>query len=254
MALKSYSGVGCVYMATVDANGSKTGNWLKVGNAYPLAVQVETSQVEVKSRMCDTAGQTLAVKTEITGSKGSLTLREWNAANLAMALSGEAVKRTGAGGSVSSENFTAVTAGEFGELDHRDISNLVVKDSTDATTYVEGTDYLVNKKLGLLAIIDGGAISVGDTLHVSYDYAAESGYRVDIGTKAIKRAAIMANLRNEFSGEEFTLELDSAVFAANKEINFISEPGSEGEELAFDLTLETVGTATSPGRVNGISM
>lgn len=252
--LKEYSGVGCVYMANVDADGVKTGEFRRVGNAYPLSVQVETEQIESKSRMCDTAGQTLATKTEISGTKGSLTLRQWNAANLAAALSGTATALTASGGTVADEAVTALDAGEYAELAHPVVSSVVVQDVTDATTYVDGTDFLINERLGLITIIDGGGISAGDVLHIDYTYAAESGYQVDIGTQTLFRVAIKASLKNEFTAEEFSLELDSVVLASNAEINFISEAGTEGEELPFSMSLETVGSNTSPGRVNGVTM
>ncbi len=240
-------------MAAVDSAGTKTGNWLKVGNAYPLSVQVTTEQQKSISRMCDTAGQTLAVKTEITDTVGSITLKEWNAANLAMALSGSAVAMSTAGASITAEAVTAVEAGEYAELAFSDVSVVVIQDVTDTTTYVEGTDYTLNAKLGLISIIAAGDISKDDVLHIDYTYAAESGYQVSVGTTAQKRVAIKCNLKDEFdAAREFTLEIDSAVLSSSAEINFISDPGSEGEELPFTMTLETVSGQTSPMRVNGV--
>ncbi len=253
MGTKAYAGVGCVYMASVNAAGVKTGPWLKVGNAYPLSVQVATEQQKQVSRMCGTAGQILAVKTEISDTVGSLTLKEWNAKNLAMALSGSAVAMSDAGASITAEAVTALAAGEYAELAHPDVSNVVVQDVTDTTTYVEGTDYTINSDLGFITIIAGGGISESDVLHIDYDYASQSGYQVSVGTSAQLRVAIRANLTDEFdSSRKLVLEIDSAVMAASAEINFISEPGSEGEDLPFAMTLETVGSATSPMRVNGV--
>jgi hypothetical protein len=254
MALKAYSGTGTVFLAPVNASGVKTGAYKQVGNAYPLSFQVATTQVEVLSRMVATAGQTIASKTEIDSTGGSMTLREWDAANLAWALAGTYTELTGTGADITAEAVTALAAGEYAELAHADVSDLVVKDATDTTTYVLGTDYTVNAKLGLLTILAGGDISAEDVLHCDYTYAAKSGYKVEIGTQAQIRVALKAELYNEFSGESFTLEFDSLVLSANSEINFISEAGGEGEELAFTLTAETVGSNTSPGRVNGISL
>lgn len=254
MARKAYSGTGTVFLAPVNASGVKTGAFKQVGNAYPLSFQVATSQVEVKSRMVATAGQTIASKTEIDGTSGSLTLREWDAANLAWALSGSYSALTGTGGTVTDEVVTAPAAGDYVELANADVSSVVIQDATDTTTYEAGTDYLLNAKLGLLTIVDGGSISESDTLHVDYEYAAKSGYKVEIGTQTQIRVAVKAELYNEFSGESFSLELDSVVLSANAEINFISEAGGEGEELAFGLTAETLDGQSSPGRVNGITL
>jgi hypothetical protein len=170
-----------------------------------------------------------------------------------MALAGDAVELTGSGGTVTAEAVTAVTAGEYAELANDDVSLVVVQDVTDTTTYVENTDYILNAKLGMIAIISGGAIAKDDVLHIDYTYAAESGYRVNVGTTAQVRVAIRANLKDEFdASREFTIDIDSAVIASSAEINFISEAGSDGEDLQFSMTLETLSGQTSPMRINGI--
>lgn len=255
MGLKAYSGTGTIYLAPITAAGVKTAGYRRVGTAYPMSVQVSTEQIKVKSREVESAGTVVAAKNEVTDYAGSLTLHEWNAANLAWALAGTATDQTASGGTVSSaESVTALPAGEYAELAHRNVSSVVVKDVTDATTYVAGTDYTLDARLGLITIIDGGSITATDVLHVTYSYAAKTGYQVAIGTQAQIRVAILAHLYNEYSGEHYEMELDSVVLAANQEINFISEQGSEGEKLQFTLTPEKLDGATSPGRVNGVAM
>ncbi|MGD9947522.1 MAG: hypothetical protein AB7U29_03470 [Desulfobulbus sp.] len=256
MGFKAYAGQGTVYMASIDADGNLTSDFRQVGTAYPLSVQVKTDQIKKKSRMVENAGQVIAARTKIAddGITGSLTLHEWNAANLAWALSGSAVALTAESGTVESESVIAPAAGAYKDLTHEGVSNVVVKDATDATTYVAGTDYTVETTLGLITIIESGSISEGDTLHVGYTYAAKSGYQVDIGSNVTIRVAIKAHLYDEFRGTHHTMELDSVVLASNTEINFISEEDSTGEELQFGMTLETLSGRTSPGRVNGIPM
>ena len=254
MGFKAYSGTGTVYMRPVDSAGVPTGNFLPVGDAYPLSCQVQTDQVKVKSRRVETAGQIIASKNEITDTSGNLTLHEWNAANLAWALAGGYTARTASSGTVAAEAVTAGAVGEYVELAHPDVSSVVVKDVSDVTTYVEGTDYSVDAKLGMITILDGGSITAADVLHIDYSYAAEAGYRVEIGTDAQIRVEIKAHLYNEFADKHLKIELDSVVLAASSEINFISEAGSEGEQLQFSMTLETVSGNTSPGRVDGIEM
>lgn len=253
MSLASFAGIGTIYMAPVNSAGVLQGDYKAVGNAYPLSLQVSTSQMKVISRMIESAGQPLHVKTELEDVVGSLTLRQWDAKNLAWALSGSAAAMSGTGGSVTDEAVTAPAAGEFVKLANTDVSNVVVQDVTDTTTYVEGTDYELKDKAGLITILAAGSISEDDVLHIDYDYAAESGYEVDVGSSTLIRVSIYGHLKNEFTDEEFLLEIDSAVLATDSEINFISEEGSEGEELNFNMTLETVGSNTSPARIKGIS-
>ena len=53
-------------------------------------------------------------------------------------------------------------------------STVVVKDETGATTYDLGDDYTVDAEAGVVTRVASGAIGVGDTLKIAYDYADES--------------------------------------------------------------------------------
>jgi len=249
-----YAGEGCVFMAPVDSDGALTGDYVQVGNAYPFSVQITTEQKKQISRLCDSAGQTLAVRSQISESVGSLTLKQWNAKNLAYALAGEEVALVGSGGSVTAEEVTAPASGSWARFANPNVSAVVVMDDADVTTYIEGTDYYVNLDLGMIEILVGGSITAGDVLHVDYTYAAETGYQVKIGSKAVNRVAILATLTNSFTGDKMQIELYSVVVSSSAEVNFISEPDTEYEELPLTLTLETPTGKTVPGVVNGIEM
>lgn len=52
-------------------------------------------------------------------------------------------------------------------------SSIVVKDSDDTTTYVEGVDYTISytrEGFPVLAVVDGGSITDGDLLNFTFDY------------------------------------------------------------------------------------
>lgn len=54
---------------------------------------------------------------------------------------------------------------------HPNISSVTVKNNTDSTTYVEGTDYYIQYDSGTIALIPGGGITASQVLHVTYNYA-----------------------------------------------------------------------------------
>lgn len=258
MGLKAYSGQGTIYMRPVTAAGVKTDDFRRVGTAYPLSIQVQNEQIKRLGRTVESANQVIAAKNRLTELSGSLVLKEWNAANLAWALSGGYTSQAAAGGSVAAGSPDVVTVpipGEWAELAHRDVSEVVVKSSDNATTYVEGTAYEVDYKLGLITAVAGGALAAGTvSCNISYTYAAKTGYSVSIGSASQIRVEILAHLYDEYSQEHWVMELDSVVIGSNSEINFISEPESEGEDLAFVLTPETLSGQSSCGRINGISL
>jgi hypothetical protein len=205
--------------------------------------------------MVERAGQIIASKNDIDTINGSLTLREWNAQNLAWAVSGTAADQTAAGGTVSAAELTMPEPGVWLPLPagQRGLSSVVVTSDPAATTYDLTDDYLVDTTLGLFTSVAGGALAAGtvDVL-ITADYAAKTDYAVAVGTNVQIRVAILAHLYDEYRQEHYELEIDSAVLAASQEINFISEADSEGEPLQFSMVLETLSGASSPMRINGV--
>jgi hypothetical protein len=238
--------IGTVYAALLDASKNKVGGYRRIGNVYPLSVQVATEQKKQTSRMRESAGQTKDSKTTITDTTGSMTVRDWDAKNLAWALAGEESELTGEAGTATAEAIVLIE-GEWVKVAHGNISDVVF------ATGVLGVDFEVNVAVGLIKLLKADVLTAGATT-VTYEYAAQSGYKVEIGTRAQTRIAILIDGEDEFSGEAMTVELDSVVLASNAEINFISDPGTEYEELPFSLTFETLDGKSSPGRVNGISL
>lgn len=261
MSYKAYAGTGTVFMCPVDDTGAKTGEFRQVGDAYPLSIQVQTEQIKKKSRMVERAGQIIAARTKIgdDGYTGSLTLHEWNAANLAWALSGTATAMTGTADTVTAAAHTLGLPGEWtqigGATPRRNISAVTVTSDPAGTTYVLDTDYTLDTTLGLITPIAGRPLAAGDVdVLITYTYAAEADYRIQIGTNVQIRVAILAHLYDEFRQRNYIMELDSVVLAASQEINFISEEDSTGELIQFSMTLETLSGASSPGRIDGVPM
>ncbi len=257
MQAKTRAFIGTLYMAPLDGDKNRTAGFMRVGNCYPFTMQVETEQKVNTSRMRESAGQNLDVRNILSAISGSLILRQWLAKTLAWALSGEEVEMTGEGGTVavaSGTTLTAPAAGEWEPLGQANVSAVVIQEDTDIdpVTYVEGTDYEVNAALGLWTIIEGGAIAAESSVRYGYTYAAEAGYKVEIGTKTMIRVAILIDGEDEFTGEAISAEFDSVVLASGTEINLISEPDTEYEEMEFTTTFETLPGNSSPGRIKGI--
>lgn len=56
-------------------------------------------------------------------------------------------------------------------LAHGEVLTATVKNSTDTTTYVENTDYTLNKITGMITRLAAAAFALNATLHVTYSYA-----------------------------------------------------------------------------------
>jgi len=65
--------------------------------------------------------------------------------------------------------------GKVEDLGYKDITAMVVKDATDTTTYVEGTDYTYDRKWGTLIVLETGSIGAGVAVHVTLSANAIDG-------------------------------------------------------------------------------
>jgi hypothetical protein len=73
--------------------------------------------------------------------------------------------------SAQSHTFPASTSAQIVNVGHENISKVVVTSSPAGTTYVEGSDYLVDYQAGLLMLPpSGGTIAAAATVLVSYNW------------------------------------------------------------------------------------
>lgn len=149
-------------------------------------------------------------------------------ATLAAVFLGDAVDMTGTAGTISAENVTAVLD-KFVDLamPGGGVSSVVVTDVTDVTTYAEGTDYVINTRLGMLQALSTGAITAGDVLHVSYDYAAESGQRITGATQAMVKVKLRLDGKNVEDGTDVQVNVFEALIKPSSPIDFLAEDFAE---------------------------
>ncbi len=158
----AFAGKGDVY---IGKYGQKL---VKAGNVGPLEIEVSSDEKTMMD-YTDTGGGYTDVIERITGVKGNGTFFNFSKENLAIALRGTASAI--ASGSVVDEVKIATVFDGLIELDKIPVVNsIVVKDSTGATTYVLGVDYLVDR-LGII-LIEGVTIAADDVLKISYDSLA----------------------------------------------------------------------------------
>ncbi len=160
----SYIGKGSFY---ARVKGAAEG-MLPLGNISAASVKVAEDKKELLDYQSAGGGQANALRRIQTVELG-LTLRDFSGDNIAKALFGSAsvvTAGTGVTETVTGYEEALVPLGKTG------ITNLVVKDVTDTTTYVAGTDYdLVRSGLWVYA---AGAITDGAVLHLTYNHPAQN--------------------------------------------------------------------------------
>ena len=219
MTARSFLGAGDVYLEAIVGG---VGQGL-IGPIYAdkleLKPDVDTKQSTSKGR--HDYGQVLETVNLGKPTELTLDLKEVVGNILVMAFQGTAEALDQASGTLAATSYTA-KLGKWVSLNHLNFLTVVVKDSAAATTYVEGTDYKVNKDLGLLQAIDGGAIEDMDVVKVNGTYAAATGTIIKGQTNVDIRARILFDGINQADGTQATVEVYEAVITADSAFDFLA--------------------------------
>ncbi len=139
--------------------------WVYLGESHEVLHSFEVEKDTVPDTESCTPGTAASF---ITSTKLSLNWSSYsyNPDNIARAFAGTV---TDGAIAVTDEAFVtpAVKKGDYIMIPYTQISALIVMDDGDLTTYIEGTDYTVDMKAGILGIIIGGAITDDDILHLT---------------------------------------------------------------------------------------
>lgn len=130
-----------------------------------------------------------------TNRTGSFITDHISPENIALFYFGEVKQLTQTAATGETNTFAAVKQGLFYQLGEslatpmgvRKVSNVVVTDDESTpTSYVLGTDYLVNLDLGRIEVLAGGGITDGTNLKVTFDTEAYSQELVISGSQAVE--------------------------------------------------------------------
>ena len=190
-----------------------------LGDAESLTLEVNQKFVDIHE---STSGKRMVsnhIAVETVPSL-KLVLKEWSIENLSRVLYG-ATEGAKIAGTVTAEAVTA-NAKSFAFLKHLNVSSLVLK--SGATTLVEGTDYKVDLKGGVVEFLAGSTIVTGSTpiaLTADYSYAAYAGKVEGFmnGTKSSKIIYSGVNIADDFA--RVRVEIKSVIFGLPKKMSFI---------------------------------
>jgi hypothetical protein len=196
--------------------------WILLGNATKFAIQEQSEIKERKSKMRATYGQVLDTVPLKQPGQISVTLDDINKDNLALAFMGIVSAYTQAASTATDEAVTSAFD-RYVDLAHRNVSMVVVKDSTSTTTYTEGTDYEVNTRLGMIKVLSTGTITDGEVLKIGYSYGAIAGNQVQGGAEPLIRGAFRLDGRNFANDSLVIVDVWEATLAPSSEFDFLSD-------------------------------
>jgi len=247
----SFMGNCNVLIDVLTDEAASTGLQLK-GNCTSLAMTGDSERIEQLGTGRDNFGQVIGSATFPKPMALSFNLDQMDQEMFAMAFFGTNSVFTQASGSLAAEAVVTVED-RWVEVGKLKISNVVVKDATDATTYVEGTDYEVNTRLGAIQALSTGSIGSGDTVHVSCDYAAISSIQMAAMTKTNVRVRLVLDGHNYADGRDFKLDIYQARLAPSGDFQLQSGTEKKFIEAQFSATMETPTGGTEPFKLIWLS-
>lgn len=130
--------------------------------ADKFEVKTPSDMLQKASKGRETFGQSWLTYFVGKPAEFALTLDELSQQALAMQLAGEISPLTQAAGALTGIDVTVVP-GQWVDIGYEnlDLAALDVKNTAGTTTYVNGTDYEVNPRTGMIFVPLGGAIAAG---------------------------------------------------------------------------------------------
>lgn len=229
---------GRVYFDRFDAEGNPTGE-VPFGNCPGFTFTAETEKAEHFSSESGLAEKDAALIVRVNRT-GTLTCDNFSLTNLALFTSGTTEAQSQTAGPVEDEAHT-VTPGRIYQLGVsdtavtgvRNITTVSVTNTAGTTTYVENTDYALDLALGRLQILEGGAITAGQVVHVNYTTTVRSWNRVKSGATAEVSGALRV-IADNASGTNRDWYMPSVTLTPSGEIPIIQE-GTDFTTMEFGV-------------------
>lgn len=169
---------------------------------------------------------------------GSFTLDDINMANLAMFFLGDAATLTVASSSVTGEAIADVEPGFSYQLGTsntnpsgvRQVSAVAVKKG--ATTFVAGTDYVLDPVLARITVLEGGAIVSGDDLGV--DYTIDASTRDRVISRGVTVEGSLRYVANNPAGQNIDYFMPWVKISPNGDFSL---KGDEWQTVPFNIEI-----------------
>lgn len=211
---------GDVYFDRLDPSGVATG-LIYMFDAKQFAINHPSEDKDRITRGRSNFGQ-LGDTVKIPGAP-TLAIKgdEISAAVLALALMGTAAAATQASGTVT-EAAVTLKKDVWNQLPQAyiDASGFVLTNSAGSTTYVEDTDYKVNRRLGLVMALTNGAAGANNKL--SYTYSAATGSIITGGDSPIIKGRWLCDGKNLATQRDVIVDIDEATVAPTEALDFTS--------------------------------
>lgn len=226
---------GIVYFDPFDAAGAPTGE-VDLGETGGANLSPTTENLQYFSSRSKARQEIRNVATSISRAF-TLNLDSINMHNVALFAIADLSEITQVATPVVDEPFTVLQGRWYqlgGNTPARNVTAVVVADAVP-TTYVEGTDYVLDAANGRIQIIVGGNIADDTDILVDYTPAAETRNRAAAGTEA-KRGALRV-INDNAEGRNRDWWFPSVIMQPSGEMPIISAEDAWAQ-MAFNVGVQ----------------
>lgn len=222
MSARGFLGAGDLYIARYNPTTATFDNYKGPYEASKFEIKAGSEMKEMISRGRTSYGQVIETVTIPKPVDFTVELSEVNAESITIALLGTSSALSQGSGTVTDE-VVAAKLGAWVQLAHQNLASagLVVTNSAGSTTYVLGTDYNINYRMGMIQAITGGAISDAQSLKVDYTYNAIAGTKIAGATNSEIRAKFKLDGVNFADGLPVIVECYEGVVASDAAFDFL---------------------------------
>jgi len=225
MAARGFLGAGDLYISRYNPTTAAFEGFKGPYEATKFEIKPNVELKELSSKGRTTYGQVIESVALPQPAEFTLEMPEVNKQSLSLALLGtESAVNQGSG--TWTDQPVVVTAKDvwldLGKMNVAE-AGFAVKDETGATTYVKGTDYEINYKMGWLKILPGSAIVAAATVEVTGTYAAVAGTKIAGATQSQIRAQFRLHGVNFADGLPVIVDVWEGIIAADAAFDFLSD-------------------------------
>lgn len=241
MAARSFMGAGDIYINRM-VDGVKQGMVGPIyANKLEIKPNVDTKQSTSKGRY--DYGQVLESVNLAQPTDFTLELKEVTGDVLVMAFLGTSAALNQTSGTLTDAPVT-VKLGAWVPIGKSNLATLITVENTGGTTtYVEGTDYKLNRPMGWIMALKGGTIADAASVNITGAYSAASGTVISGSTRTEVRAEIVFDGINQADSTQVTATIWEAVLSADSAFDFLAD---DFGTVSLTGTLKTPVGKTAP--------
>lgn len=236
MSAFSFIGAADAYVDILSDTGERTGLVLE-GNCSEFTPKPDADRKEQTANGRSNYGQVLSAVTLPKPMTATIKFNQMSQQLFAAAFFGTNAALTQTAGAITPAVNVTVVLDKWVDTGVLMLDTPIIKDDSDTTTYTEGTDYVLNKRLGMIKAITGGAIADGDVLHMTGTKAAiTGGITMKAMTKSNVRIRVKLDGQNYADGRNFITDIYQMRLNPSSDFSLI---GTDFVEATFEGVLET---------------